>query len=93
LINAAMLFGEVLDAGTLSRRDAGFFKARRAAALALSGEPDQAAAVGLEAATAARQTNSGRTMRLLGEVVATLAPWNSRPGPRALKQALSTNPQ
>lgn len=90
---AATLFADVLDSGRLSRRDAGFFKARRAAALALSGEPDEAAAVGLQAVEAARETNSERTIRLLGEVAQSLTPWSSRPGPRALKQAITTSPQ
>src|ERR1017187_4237341 len=72
---AAALFPDVIASGTLSRRDAGFFRARRAAALALSGEPDEAAAIGLEAV---QETNSERTMRVLADVVGTLAPWRSR---------------
>jgi len=40
---SAVMSGEVLANAGLSRRDAGFFGARRAAALALSGEPDEAA--------------------------------------------------
>ena len=87
---AAALFADVIASGTLSRRDAGFFRARRAAALALSGEPDEAAAIGLEAVQVAQETNSERTMRVLADVVGTLAPWRSRPGPHALKQALTT---
>ena len=90
---AAALFSEVITSGRLSRRDAGFFNARRAAALALSGEPDQAAIIGLEAAHIGQETNSGRTMRLLGEVVQTLKPWSSRPAPHALQQAVLTNAQ
>ena len=56
---AAALFGDVLASDVLSRRDTGYFRARRAAALALSGEPDEAAAVGLvsiETAVATRRT-------------------------------------
>lgn len=86
----AALFANVLGTGKLSRRDAGFFGARRAAALALSGEPDEAAEVGLEAVGVAKETCSERTTRLLGDVVRTLAPWSSRPGPRALREAVST---
>lgn len=85
----AALFADVLATGSLSRRDAGFFRARRAAALALSGEPDEAAKVGLEAARVAKETHSERTTRLLTDVVRTLAPWRSRPGPRALREAVS----
>jgi transcriptional regulator with XRE-family HTH domain len=90
---AAILFDEVINRGGLSRRDAGFFKARRAAALALSGEPDEAASVGLQAAQTAQATSSERTMRVLADVVVTLSPWRTRPGPRALTQALATSSQ
>ncbi len=86
---AAELFNEVLSSGALSRRDAGFFRARRATALALSGEPDEAASVGLQAVRVAKETSSERTVRVLAEVVRTLGPWRSRPGPRALKEAVS----
>jgi transcriptional regulator with XRE-family HTH domain len=88
---AALLFDDVITRGGLSRRDAGFFRARRAAALALSGEPDEAAAVGLEAVQVAKEIHSERTMRVLADVVGTLTPWRTRPGPRALIQALATN--
>jgi transcriptional regulator with XRE-family HTH domain len=83
---AAQMFDQIISKGTLSRRDVGFFSARRAAALALSGEPDEAAAVGLAAFQVAQDTRSERTLRVLGEVVRTLQPWSSRPGPRALKE-------
>lgn len=88
---AASLFDDVLNRGGLSRRDAGFFRARRAAALALSGEPDEAATVGLQAHKVAKEISSERTMRVLADVATTLAPWRTRPGPRALTQALATN--
>jgi len=85
---AAELFDEILSTGTLSHRDFGFFSARRATALALSGEPDEAAAVGLASLQVAQETHSERTVYLLGEVVRTLEPWSSRPGPRTLKEAV-----
>jgi len=85
---AATMFDEVISRGTLSRRDVGFFNARRATALALSGEPDEAAAVGLASVRVAQETHSERTMRVLGEVVRTLESWSSRPGPRALREAV-----
>ena len=88
---AAVIFDQVLTSGKLSRRDAGFFRARRATALALSGEPDEAALVGMQAAQTARETNSERTVRILTETVQALKPWSSRPGPRALKQAVLTS--
>jgi transcriptional regulator with XRE-family HTH domain len=87
---AAELFGEMLSTGRLSRRDFGFYSARRATALALSGEPDEAAAVGLAAFGVAQETHSERTVRVLGEAVRTLEPWSSRPGPRTLKEAVLT---
>jgi hypothetical protein len=89
---AATLFGGVIASAGLSRRDAGFFRARRATALALSGEPDEAAAVGLEAVAIARETNSERTMRVLADVSRTLTLWRSRPAPRALREALAARP-
>ena len=67
--------------------------ARRAVALALSGEPDEAAAVGLASAAAARETNSERTRRLLGDVIQVLRPWINRPGPAELRQAVLTSPR
>jgi hypothetical protein len=90
---AAALFGQVLAGGTLSRRDIGFFSARRATALALSGEPDEAAEVGMQALQTARETNSGRTVRILNDAVQALAPWSVRPGPRALRQAMLASRQ
>jgi transcriptional regulator with XRE-family HTH domain len=90
---AAVIFDEVLLGGRLSRRDVGFFGARRATALALSGEPDEAAQVGLQACEIARDTNSERTVRILTETVQALKPWGGRPGPRAFRQAVLTNPR
>jgi transcriptional regulator with XRE-family HTH domain len=90
---AAALFADVISSGTLSRRDAGFFSARRAAALALSGDPDEAAIIGLQAIQVAGETSSERTLRILADVAGTLAPWRSRPGPRALICALATPQQ
>lgn len=90
---AAVLFADVIASGTLSRRDAGFFRARRAAALALSGEPDEAATVGLDAILVAKETSSERTIRVLADVAGTLTPWRTRPGPRALIHALAATPR
>jgi transcriptional regulator with XRE-family HTH domain len=90
---AAALFGQVLGCATLSQRDRGFFSARRAAALALSGEPDEAATAGLQSIQVAQTMRSQRTVRVLAGVVQTLHPWSSRPGPKALTEALVTTPQ
>ncbi|HSL09217.1 MAG TPA: helix-turn-helix domain-containing protein [Pseudonocardiaceae bacterium] len=86
---AAALFYEVITSGSLSRRDEGFFRARRASALALSGEPDEAATVGLESVQVAKAMNSERTIRVLTEVVRALNSWSRRPAVCALREALS----
>lgn len=85
---AAELFQDVIAAGELSRRDDGFFRARRSAALALSGEPDEASAVALEAVRIARATSSGRTLKLVSEAATVLDRWRDRSGPRELREAL-----
>jgi transcriptional regulator with XRE-family HTH domain len=90
---AAQQFRQVIGSGALSRRDTGFFGARRALALALSGEPDEASAAGLEAARIAHETSSERTMRLLSEVVQELKPWSTRPQVRELRQAVTAAPR
>jgi hypothetical protein len=86
---AVALFSDVIDGGTLSRRDAGFFGARRATALALSGEPDEAANTALDSVAVARATRSERTMNVVKEVVRALEPWRNRPSARALKDAIA----
>src|SRR5262249_49854790 len=88
---AAELYGQVLSAGGLSRRDRGYFLARRTSSLALAGEPDEAAAAGLEAVQLASATSSQRTQRELMRALAALKPWRTRPGPRALREALATS--
>jgi hypothetical protein len=87
--HAATLYGEVLATGNLSRRDEGYYRARRAIACALGGEPDDAAQEGLQALRLATATNSQRTTRELARVVRTLVPWQGRTGPRELRAAMS----
>ncbi|MGW1863993.1 helix-turn-helix domain-containing protein [Streptomyces mauvecolor] len=86
---AAEMFSDVISAGALSHRDTGFFNARRAAALALSGEPDEAARVGKASAEVAHDVKSERTVRVLGEVLGTLDRWRSRPAVREFREALT----
>ncbi|ELP66413.1 hypothetical protein STRTUCAR8_04142 [Streptomyces turgidiscabies Car8] len=86
---AAVMFSDVISAGALSNRDTGFFNARRAAALALSGEPDEAARVGKSSAEVAHDMKSERTVRVLGEVLQTLDRWRTRPAVREFREALS----
>lgn len=86
---AADLFSDVMNTGTLSHRDTGFFNARRAAALALSGEPDEAAKIGKASAVVAHEVKSERTVRVLGEVLQTLDRWRSRPAVREFRESLT----
>ncbi|MFD5783570.1 XRE family transcriptional regulator [Streptomyces sp. NPDC126933] len=85
---ASDLFSDVIASGSLSNRDAGFFNARRAAALALSGEPDEAARVGKSSADVALEMKSERTIRVLSEVLHTLSRWSGRPAVRAFRKSL-----
>ncbi|WP_406176078.1 XRE family transcriptional regulator [Streptomyces sp. NBC_00996] len=85
---AVELFGEAISSGALSRRDTGFFNARRAAAIALCGEPDEAAQLGRQSAEVAHTMKSERTLRVLSEVLHTLDRWNGRPAVRDFREAL-----
>jgi tetratricopeptide (TPR) repeat protein len=88
---AAAFYDQVLSAGGLSRRDRGYFLARRTSSLALAGEPDEAADAGLEAVQLASATSSQRTQRELMRALSALTPWRTRPGPRELREALATS--
>ena len=83
---AADLFEQVLATRKLSLRDAGYFTARRAAALALADEPDTAATLALESAEIATGARSLRTRRVVAEVADALRPWSDRPMVRALRE-------
>ncbi|WP_186403848.1 helix-turn-helix domain-containing protein [[Actinomadura] parvosata] len=89
---AAEILESILAGGSLSYRDAGYFQARHAAALALIGEPDQAAALGLAAARVARATRSRRTITVLDDVLQSMGRWLRRPGVRALQDFLADRP-
>ncbi|WP_227837356.1 helix-turn-helix domain-containing protein [Nocardia aurantia] len=81
---SSQLYTTVLDSGRLSKRDQGFFSARQAHALALSGEPDEAADLATKAIAVARETHSERTMNVVLEVMRALEPWRTRTRVRAL---------
>ena len=85
---AADLYDRWLSLGTFSRRDYGYFRALMASALALAGEPDAAAAAGVEAAPLAVETASRRTMQELVGVLDVLKPWANHPGVRDLSDAV-----
>ncbi|MBV9144167.1 MAG: hypothetical protein JO115_25145 [Pseudonocardiales bacterium] len=82
------MYGQALATGQLTHRDHGYVLARLTCSLALSGEPDDAATAGLEALQIATATASERTKRELMRSLVTLTPWQDRPGPRALREAL-----
>jgi DNA-binding XRE family transcriptional regulator len=85
---AADLYRAALRQPALSLRDQGYFLARHTVALALAGEPDDAAAQGLQAVQIVAVTESHRTTRELRRALRTLEPWRSRPAPRALREAI-----
>jgi transcriptional regulator with XRE-family HTH domain len=85
---AADLLGRVLEDGSLSRRDAAYFTARRAAAFASGGDPDSAADLALQSVEVATSAQSRRTWRVLTDVADTLSPWQDRPAVRTLREAV-----
>ncbi|MEO3889011.1 hypothetical protein [Nonomuraea sp. B5E05] len=89
---AAEILAAIIASGSLSYRDVGYFQARHAAALALIGEPDEAATLGLAAARVARATRSGRTTTVLGDMLQAMDRWRRRPPVRALQDFLADRP-
>lgn len=85
---AAEILDGIIAGDTLSARDSGYFRARRAAALAMIGEPDEAAILGAEAARVAQATRSGRTTTVLVDTMRILERWSARPHVRTLRDAL-----
>ncbi|KPM50378.1 XRE family transcriptional regulator [Frankia sp. R43] len=85
---AAQLYAEALARGTLARRDEGYYRARRAVACALAGDPDDASHEGLAALEVADTTSSQRTRREVRRVVRILTPWQRHRGPRELRLAV-----
>ncbi|MGH3627265.1 MAG: helix-turn-helix domain-containing protein, partial [Sciscionella sp.] len=72
---AVDLYSDYLSTHSFSRRDYSYFRALMAGSLALAGEPDEAAAAGLESLPLAVQTASRRTMQELVTVADVLRPW------------------
>ncbi|MCE7078648.1 hypothetical protein [Streptomyces sp. ST2-7A] len=85
---AVRLFGETIASGALSPRDTGFFNARRAVAMALCGEPDEAAELGRVSAEVAHTMKSERTLCVLADALRTLGRWSGRPAVRDFREAL-----
>ncbi len=74
-------------------RDFGVFRARQAQALAVAGEPDQAAEVAASVVPLAASTGSARMRAELGVVRDRLAPWRRDRAGRALDAALAALPR
>lgn len=89
---AADLYAGVLFGGALSRRDVGFFTARRSAALARSGRPEGSAVEAIEALDAARQIGSARTGVIVRDTLTALRRWSSVPAVAELEAAVSARP-
>jgi hypothetical protein len=85
---AAELYRQWLQNEQFSLRDYGYFCSLMASSLALAGEPDEAAKVGLISWPLAVETNSGRTKAELKKVLATLRPWHARAAVRELREAV-----
>jgi hypothetical protein len=86
---AAELYRQWLQDEDFSPRDFGYFSSLMASALALAGEPDEAAQIGLAAWPLAVEADSGRTKAELRKVLVTLQPWQGRASVRSLHEAMS----
>jgi hypothetical protein len=89
---AADLYGKSLSSGVLSRRDTGFFTARRSAALAQAGHPEESALQATEALGAAREIGSARTGAIVRDTLTALGPWHTLPAVADLQAAVSSRP-
>jgi tetratricopeptide (TPR) repeat protein len=77
---AAALWEQVIGpAATVGRRDAGVWVARHATACAAGRDPDQALALGKQAAEIATETGSARVRRELRGLAAQMRPWHDAP--------------
>jgi hypothetical protein len=93
-VEAACLWGEVIPAiPASSRRDLGVFRARHALALALAGEPEQAAALAAEVAPLVAATGSARMRAELSALRQPMRRWRGQRPWRDLEDALATMPR
>jgi hypothetical protein len=81
-------FRLVLDEHTGSARDRGYFEVLLATALALSGEPDEAVAIGLTALPVVVRSTSRRSLREARSLSTALRPWARRSSVRELYDRL-----
>jgi tetratricopeptide (TPR) repeat protein len=88
---AATVFQQAIrDLPPAFRRDRGVYLAREALAHAGAREPEQAAAVGMQAVGIAHDTQSGRVIDELAQVGAGLAPWGTLPAVADFQDALTS---
>ncbi|MFI5783315.1 hypothetical protein [Nocardia sp. NPDC051570] len=86
---AVQLYDRALTTTAFSPRDYGFHLAWKARALALSGEPDHAATLAVDAVRRAAETNSRRTFTVVRELLTILEPWRYHPSVTTLREALA----
>ena len=82
------LYDRWLSRETFSKRDYGYFLALKGAAHAMAGEPDNAAAAGLDAFSLARQTESVRTVQEVTRLAIQLDQWSGRDSVHDLRNAV-----
>ena len=88
---AATVFQQAIrDLPPSFRRDRGVYLAREALAHAGAREPEQAAAVGMQAIAIAHDTQSGRVIDELAQVGTGLAPWATLPAVAGFQDALTS---
>jgi tetratricopeptide (TPR) repeat protein len=88
---AATVFQQAIrDLPPAFRRDRGVYLAREALAHAGAREPEQAAAVGMQAVAIAHDTQSGRVIDELAQVGTGLAPWATLPAVADFQDALTS---
>ncbi|OZM81718.1 hypothetical protein [Pseudonocardia sp. MH-G8] len=87
--DAVAAYRDFLDRDSSSVHDRAYFSTLMATAMALSGEPDEAARTTTAALPIAVQTGSRRTVREARTTAIALQPWSNRPAVRELDQALA----
>jgi hypothetical protein len=86
---AVEIYDRHLTEGAFSRRDYGYFCALAGIAVASTGRPDSAAAIGLESLAIAAATGSMRTLTELSRLADRLGGWPGRPAVRVFRAKLA----
>ena len=88
---AAAVFQQAIrDLPPAFRRDRGVYLAREALAHAGARDPEEAAAIGMQAVAIAHDTQSGRVRDELAQVGTGLAPWAALPAVADFQDALTS---